>query len=60
MEEEPLADTFGDGEPYFSDEELDEQPSDEESLGEKLLRIYDEVVAKIRALGLDQKLNLQM
>lgn len=53
MEEEPLADTFG-------DEELDEQPSDEESLGEKLLRIYDEVVAKIRALGLDQKLNLQM
>lgn len=60
LEEEPLADTFGDGEPYFSDEELDEQPSDEESLGEKLLRIYDEVVAKIRALGLDQKLNLQM
>lgn len=60
MEEEPLADTFGDGEPYFSDEELDEQASDEESLGEKLLRIYDEVVAKIRALGLDQKLNLQM
>lgn len=60
MEEEPLTDTFGDGEPYFSDEELDEQPSDEESLGEKLLRIYDEVVAKIRALGLDQKLNLQM
>ena len=60
MEEEPLPDTFGDGEPYFSDEELDEQASDEESLGEKLLRIYDEVVAKIRALGLDQKLNLQM